>query len=558
MDDFTWFWTSEWGRDKFLREKLEEQSAYTSQLLSSHYSSSNELRKKLNSLEGDLSSRLNALSSAFTAYVELDAVRQELAAFPSHAQARRQAREDLASVVAGGEPPVRDDIEGYWLVPGVAALRPDGTLDAELAATASGRDELAARRFWLVARAAMGKGPELLDELVALMAPSDAPEGATWDPLQVMLWAGTLRGAFGPDALERLHEVIEPALGASTPEMWQEWAAGQAQARLDRPGSNRSAGETRTIEWVGTQLASVIEPATPSSDDNSWRMIWQAPTNSADDATAPSSSPVDAGEAWASTREMLLRVAEHIIAEGAAGERALLARAKELRAELADPLGAAGAASEAAEEPSTLPASPSRVADQVRQLAVDENASVRDRRTIWAWLAPYLRDWLTAQAALPAPDKTVTRSSYDSKLQVNAAGPLDTKALELARNATIQAWSPPVLGAQGRIIQIGSIVLGVLGLVLVVVTGQPGWWAMLVAGAAGTWLGGGLHRTYREVLDNKERARSRFDESIESARTSAQRADNEALRAHEARTEAARRALSLLPDDHVDTPALEA
>lgn len=85
MDNFSWFWSSEWRRDNYLREQLESYNANTGLLLRSQANDARQLRARLGNLEGDLSSRLDALSQAFTAYVELDGLRQQLAGFPDNA-----------------------------------------------------------------------------------------------------------------------------------------------------------------------------------------------------------------------------------------------------------------------------------------------------------------------------------------------------------------------------------------------------------------------------------------------------------------------------------------
>jgi len=60
------------------------------------------LRSELRNMQGSLEARLNALTNAFVAFVELDGIRKQLAAFPQHAEARRCAFQDLQVLLDGG------------------------------------------------------------------------------------------------------------------------------------------------------------------------------------------------------------------------------------------------------------------------------------------------------------------------------------------------------------------------------------------------------------------------------------------------------------------------
>ena len=88
-DDWQWFWAGEGGRDRILRDEVEGLHAQ----LSSASSQTHRLSSQLATLSGSIESRLNALSAAFDAYVELGDVREELAAYEEPATVRRSVRE---------------------------------------------------------------------------------------------------------------------------------------------------------------------------------------------------------------------------------------------------------------------------------------------------------------------------------------------------------------------------------------------------------------------------------------------------------------------------------
>lgn len=541
MDDFSWFWASEWKRQKYLREELATQAEYARQAGASQRQEAVRLRTQLEGLQGDVSTKLDALSRAFAAYLEMDSVREQLAGFPNHAQARRYAHEDLARLAAGTQPPPRDDVTGYWVVPAVAALRPDGSLDAAQVAEAYRRDEAATRQFLLVARAALGVGAELTDELAAQMAPADQDGVSTWQPFQVMLWAASLRGAFGPDALARLAPTIAPSLAQQTPQQWQESVVRAA-------GASRQA-DLRALTWLGEELAEVVEPVTSTAADTSWQMTWQAPRSAedAEEAEESLSSEADPDAVRRSNQELLLGLAEHLISLGAAGERELLARAAQLRREVGDPLGQVGAGM-AEQAVSALPAGSAPVANEVFRTATDEHASLRDRRTIWAWLAPQLRQWLTDQAEQPAPEPSQSAVGSRKELVVTSQGAVDAGAVQLAKDRLATLWAPSKASSLAVPLLIAGLLTVVAGVGLYLATQVAAWWWLTLLGAGVAFGGNHLRGARAQALQQLAAEQSRLDESIANASRLALRADNESAKAHDDLIQAARRALSLLPD----------
>lgn len=546
MSDFSWFWATEFGRDNILREQLLEQAETTHWLARSQREDTERLRRQLGSLEGDMSSRLNALSDAFVAYVELDAVRQQLAGFPANEQVRRHAREDLDALVAGRKPaPRAEATPDYWLAPAVAALSPDGKLDQTAAQRAIELDPQAARTFLLVTRAAFGATEGLSDDLVSVMGPHDEGGQPTWTASQVMLWAATLRGAFGPDALAALRPVVEPALEAEPPTGWQDWVAGQSNGL-------GSASEERQISWIADQLASAVEPVGATEQDTGWRMTWTPPPGSTGEQPQASVTSTDDPEATReSNRQLLLGIAEILISEGAPGERELLARAAQLRKELSGSTLAPGGAQATADE-SQAPAlgnlTSASVLSQVRQLAIDPNASPHDRRLLWSWIAPHLRGWLTELVNRERPAAEIMPVGGRKQLVATANGVVDDSELERARSQVLADYHVAPSLRFGWQVIIGAALAMVAGIVFLGLTGQAAWWWLIVAGAAGTVAGVMMRSKHREQLTMRDEALGRLTEDVSNALARASRADQAALRVHEETTEAARRALSLLPD----------
>ena len=513
-------------------------------------SRTSELQSQLRNLKGDLSSRIETLASAFAAYVELDGIREQLSAFPQHNQARRLAGVDLDILLKGGTPEPRADVPGYWLVPAVQALRPDGTVDAELAAQATAREELSTRRFLLTAQAALGQGPELVDELVELMAPEDRAGVATWDEVQVMWWASVLRGAFGPKALAALRPLAEPAIATLTGTDWLDWAEETASAARIRSFGRTKRSDTANLTWLGDQLSAATEPVDQTTDDNSWRMSWQAPPTSKDaDAPAVEGGPTSADDpdaAARSNREMLAGLAKYLIAEGSVEEQHLLERASELRRELAGM--ERGAAVSEPDQPIGLPSKPAAVVDEVRSTAVDEHASLADRRELWSWLAPNLRAYFTSVIEAEPPVATVLPAQSKNSLLVGANGVIESSDLQRAELQLARDYAPAPLTRYGPPITVVGGGLVALGVVLGLATNQPWFWVLVVLGLVGVIVGGWQWSRRREVTGNLERARERLESRIREVQANAERTDRANLGRHTDMVEAARRSLNMLPE----------
>lgn len=105
-DDLQWFLTSRGGRDRILRREVESLHAS----LSDASEQTTRLSSQLANLSGSIETRLNALSRAFDAYVELGDIREELLAYEEPAAVRRDVRGAIEAL-AGGRPATPIDPE---------------------------------------------------------------------------------------------------------------------------------------------------------------------------------------------------------------------------------------------------------------------------------------------------------------------------------------------------------------------------------------------------------------------------------------------------------------
>ena len=363
VNNSEWFWASEYGRDRLLREELEAQAGALAASRARQQRDTSKLRSELRNMQGSLEARLNALTNAFVAFVELDGIRKQLAAFPQHAEARRCAFQDLQVLLDGGVPPMRPDVDGYWLPPAMSALRPDGSVDPEQAALARQRDPQAAPVFLATARAAFGAGEAVAAELPKLLTPDDQ---GTWAEWQLLLWGATLRGAFGPAALTTLTATFRPLIASA--DNWLEWARSQA-------GTN----DAKALDWVTSQLEELAPRGTPEQETG-WTAtgtgrpdfvirgsgrIWDAsnrPEPEPEETAVVVEETTPEENAWESTRAMLVRVMQVHIRGGSESEHALLARAELLEEQFNNPLGAS-------KLPDEVPEKRHIVIDALRQTA---------------------------------------------------------------------------------------------------------------------------------------------------------------------------------------------
>ena len=537
VNDSEWFWASEYGRDRLLREELEAQAGALAASRARQQRDTSKLRSELRNMQGSLEARLNALTNAFVAFVELDGIRKQLAAFPQHAEARRCAFQDLQVLLDGGVPPRRPDVDGYWLPPAMSALRPDGSVDPEQAALARQRDPHAAPVFLATAQAAFGAGEAVAAELPKLLTPDDQ---GTWAEWQLLLWGATLRGAFGPAALTTLTATFRPLIASA--DNWLEWARSQA-------GTN----DAKALDWVTSQLEELAPRGTPEQETG-WTAtgtgrpdfvirgsgrIWGASNRPEPE---PEETPVVVEEtspeenAWESTRAMLVRVMQVHIRGGSESEHALLARAELLEEQFNNPLGAS-------KLPDEVPEKRHVVVDVLRQTALDDHASRQDRRSLWLLIAeifvPVAREWQT-EPEPRIPEGKV--SGYDS-LTVGPHGVHDQTAVR-ALMRRYDSQQPAGLILRGREIMWAGAALAAASFVLLL-TARSGWFLLLgFFGILAAVLGYKMNEIAEGQRNTVEASRNSLTKRVEDATRAAADTYEKARAGHEERQESASRFLT--------------
>ncbi|GAA3549438.1 hypothetical protein GCM10022197_00320 [Microlunatus spumicola] len=419
-DDWSWFWAGENGRDNLLRDELEglQRSA------SASASQSARLSSQLRTLQGSIESRLQALSTAFDAYVELGDVREQLAAYAGTAAVRREVVAALEALQQGRTPDVVDAGDtGYWLadaaneVVGLAG----GGASTSGPPTAGPEHET----FVVAALGWLGRG----ERVAARVPPLLVSDGALAAP-QVVLWDAVVHGVYG----DVLGDARPPDLDGSA-EGWEAFAAGSVDV----------AGPVATLRRV----QQLLDPG------------WVPP--SASDASAPDDRPA------------LRTLVDALVGAGLGDERALLERARVLRARIEDP--GAAEPDPRAEPPRT------GTSDLVRRALLDPGTSPAARRVLTDWARPGLEAaaaGVAARVAAERPGPTVARTPLGD-VEVGTDGADRARLAQLDALAVQQRTTPrarllvPGVGA-GLALVLGLVLLatdvaalGVLLLVLAVV-----------------------------------------------------------------------------------------
>jgi len=551
VNDKEWSWANEYGRDQLLRKELEAQTEALATSRKRQQRDTSKLRSELRTMQGSL----EALTNAFVAFVELDGIRKQLTAFPQHAEARRYAFQDLQVLLDGGIPPQRPDVDGYWLPPAMAALRPDGSVDPEQAALARQRDPHTAPVFLATAQAAFGAGETVVAELPKLLTPDNQ---GTWAEWQLLLWDATLRGAFGPAALTTLTATFRPLITSA--DDWLAWARAQADTN-----------DTTALDWVASQLEEFTPRPTPKQETD-----WTAtrtgrpdfvirgsgrfrdtlsrpelelepelePEPEPEPELEPEETPMTVEEtspeenAWESTRAMLVRVIQVHINGGSESEHELLARAELLEEQFTNPLGAS-------KLPDEVPEKRRIVIDALRQTALDDHTSRKNRRSLWLLIAeaftPVAREW-QKEPEPRLPEEKV--SGYES-LTVGPQGIQDQTAMRtLMRRYDSQ--QPTGLILRGREIMWAGAALTAASVALLLVT-RSNWFLLLgLAGIVAALIGYKMNETAGERLNALEADKDSLARSIEDATKATADTYQKAKTGHEERQASASRFLTAL------------
>lgn len=436
ISGFDWWFRD---RDYVLRENLEALEASNAAAASR----SARLSSQLSRLQGSLEHRLNALSAAFDAYVELGDVREQLAAYGEAAAIRREAVAAIGAL-GDGRPatPIDDRGTGYWVAAATNAViaRLSGSPDTAAEAGLRSQEPDAAT-FLVAALGALGRGTEVTDDVVALLHSADGQ----LDDHQLVLWHAVVRGDFGPYVIGTVLAGWHDQLDSRPATDWLDWASQQG-AKVGRDA----------VDWIEDQAGAL------SADH---------------DHSDPSAQADPVAEDQLPERGGLRGLVLELINSGFGDEKQLLATARDLRARIEHPNSSMAPADGEAAVAKTA------VVDAVRSAFLALPASPA-RAGIFAAMAPALGAAVEAEAPrlLSTRPAVVPVRIAGMSVDVTPEGP-DPTALAAA-TAAADRWADPA-AAKGRLYAFGAaaVLCAVIALVLAV-AGIAIWLAVLLLIAA--------------------------------------------------------------------------
>ncbi|MGW6264185.1 hypothetical protein [Cellulosimicrobium funkei] len=550
-------WRSDQGNMRALSDELAAQAAMARSREAS-------LHRRLRSLEGDLSSRVEVLTRLVNALIELGEVREELALFTPARRARDAARALTQAVVTGEgdvshlrRSPDLVDVPGYWLVPAALAVAelPAGRLDREAAEEALLRDRRRAATY-LVAVCALVGQPGLAREWVpgVLDAPvlpaagwgsaDGAPEpspGAGEGPDEVgvtgaerALWVAAAAGHIGGDGVEVVRRALAERVALLDDDARARWRARLLEAAPSLPEPPADGAAWGSPEAAGDVAGARRRAAAPDALPllRSWTAWSRALVAGEVAVPAPDPGPLPAGTPEA-PGAALLHVVASLVDEGAPVERELLDRA----ALLDERVGRAPR-----EDGPGWDAPAGTLVD----LLVEDARGTDPGRAALA--GPLVAEELRAAtharaaelAAAPAPSRELRlggRTVTVTPTEDGAAPAATARAELLAQPVDGVSW-----GAVG-----GTAAVAALGVVLGLAA-SPAWFtvAVVAAGlAAWQWFAG--ERRARDQRAEAQARADRFDADLAAARTAV------AASAERARTQ--REAVATVVADLDDTLA---
>ncbi|ADG73656.1 methyltransferase type 11 [Cellulomonas flavigena DSM 20109] len=326
-----WVQESDYTQSQRIRELTDDLGSVRSSLHRASQTAS-ALRNDLAALRGSLDARLTRLSEAFTAFVELSSLRDQLSLVAGPALVRQATRARLVTLgTARADGPVLDVAgspasPGYWLADALAALGTDDTDAAERAAVI---DRRRTATFLTIAGAVTG-----LPDLVRRWAPDALGDLTPTEPVtraQRALWLAAAHGLLGDDAravlLERLRAAVAALPSATADETvtaWGEQVKASASHGGTGPRTSEAAARARRSAATLQALRALVEtPADPGDDVP----VFGTPDGetAAEDRAAVRTAALDE----------LAAVLRALVDEGAEEERELMTRVAELEAVVA-------------------------------------------------------------------------------------------------------------------------------------------------------------------------------------------------------------------------------
>jgi hypothetical protein len=267
-DTPAWTW-GDYGQSKRIQALREDVSAMTSSLAQAR-SSTRRLQSELSKVTGSLEQRLNRLSVAFDAFVELSDLRMTLALFDEHARVRHRARQLFGENPLPGE---LSDVDGYWLAPALAGLQStvDGAQAGAALDLARQRDMHRAPLFHTLALVLLGRQDLVGTAMLTDLLPEIDHETPVYQRALWTLAADGFLGAAGSDALLKIGSAslgtLPDEAREAAVETWLGVAKPDAPVKVDVEGAaelkaalDACARLSALRNWVTER--SVGEPAT--------------------------------------------------------------------------------------------------------------------------------------------------------------------------------------------------------------------------------------------------------------------------------------------------------
>lgn len=396
------------------------------------------MRFRLSQIQGGMETRLQRLTTAFDAFVELSDIRFDLIGYADAAEVRRHAGQVLSALASDETPPAPGrDVPAYWLGPAVEAVRglAAGTPDEGVLANAMALDERRTSIFLCLALAALGRRNEVRAQWLDTAFGKLAADG-TITRAQRALWTTAARGGFGTEGADAIVTRLKVPSTAA-PQRW----AGHVENRAAKvaatgPSFKEIANQAKARAQL-SRLRSAVEAIT---DDTSVLEPDRDLAYAAGDKPDPDSTSA---------------VLRQLISEGSEPERGPLARVAELQSQVSEnapPTG--GGIDDSAGSIDELLAADLGNADEphlaVTALRVVATGVLADAEV------------LAQTASLSSPDKVSTELEW-RPVTLLPDGPerQSLAAAEAAIASTVQPLSvrdlrgPLALGATGLVVGIG-------------------------------------------------------------------------------------------------------
>jgi hypothetical protein len=411
-----------------------------------------------------METRLQRLTTAFDAFVELSDIRESLIGYADAAEVRRHAGQVLAALASGETPAgAGHDVPAYWLAPAVEAIRGvaagAGVLDEAQLAEAMKRDELRTSTFLCLALAALGRRNEVRAQWLGAAFGQLAADG-TVTRTQRALWTAAARGGFGTEGQHWIVTQLKVGTAGT-----QRWAAVVKERATGLPvTATPSFKEFSTQFKAGADLTRLRAGVEAITGDTSVLEPDGALAYAAGDKPDPDSTSA------------LLRL---LISEGSEPEREMLARVGELRAKVTNGTAPSnGALGDSAGELGKLLEADLGKADEPHLAAT----ALRVGATVVLADA----ESLAKTASLPSPAQVSKEIEYRQvTLLPDGADRLSLTKAEAEITATakplsIQDVSGPIaIGAVGAVVAVGLGLVHpfwiVVGLVIVAIGGYGYW-----------------------------------------------------------------------------------